>query len=407
MKIKKSSKFAKILFCALAVSMLSSIGAVAAETYDSGEASHGMVGETIYQYRSALYASSSSKWRAATWIQAADGKNVPAGYMKAKAFLYDGAGNLCKSTVMQTNSTEANYFCIVAPGVIGTGDYYSRGEVSQYMGPAFSDSVQYTTLAAGTASKDDSAILKTLKATLSKDGSYPVNALGQTYGSGLLASVVGYKPDLIAAIGTGNVKGYVRTDELDPYTATPAEAVALEVSAKDSVLPLYDLNSKVVGTFVQDVGVSSNSREFAKLTVDAAGAKVAAGAYLTPGQTAMLPKTDAELIALAEKALTITPYSRNSKGQTYGSESMAGAVGYSPELIAVLATNELSGYVKKNEFSYAREHAQTDPSSRVIPVYDLNGKVVGEFKVEPGQSSNDPAFAGLSIEEAQKKLAAG
>ncbi|WP_312281083.1 hypothetical protein [Oscillibacter sp.] len=170
------------------------------------------------------------------------------------------------------------------------------------------------------------------------------------------------------------------------------------------MLPLYDLNGKVIGTFVQDVGVSSNSREFAKLTVDAAGAKVAAGAYLTPGQTAMLPKTDAELTALAEKAPTITPYSRNSKGQTYGSESMAGAVGYSPDLIAVLATNELSGYVKKNEFYDARKHAQTDPSSRVIPVYDLNGKVVGEFKVEPGQGSNDPAFSGLSIEEAQKKL---
>lgn len=387
MKTKMSSTLVKILSCALVVAMFSSIGVAAAETYDSDEASHGMVGGTIYQYRSSLYAGTGSKWRAATWMQTADGKSVPAGYMKAKAFLYDGAGNLCRSTVMQTNSADANYLCVVTPGVVGAGEYYSQGEVSQYeVGPTFSDSAEYTTLTAGMASKGDIAVSQILEATLDKDGGYPVNALGQTYGSGLLSSVVGDKPDLIAAIGTNNVKGYIRTDELDPYTATPAETVALAASVKDSVLPLFDVSGKVIGTFVQDVGISSNNKEFAKLTFDAAWKKVAAGAYLTPEQTATLPKTETELAALVKAALTITPYSRNSKGQTYGSESMAGAVGYSPDLIAVLATNNQSGYVKKAEFKYACEPTQQDPTSAVIPVYNLGGTVIGEFKIESGGS---------------------
>jgi len=108
------------------------------------------------------------------------------------------------------------------------------------------------------------------------------------------------------------------------------------------------------------------------------------------------------LTALAEKAPTITPYSRNSKGQTYGSESMAGAVGYSPDLIAVTSTDNVMGYVKKEDLNLPMSSGNR--GNRNIPVYDLNGKVVGEFKVELGQGSNDPAFAGLSIEEARKKL---
>ncbi len=398
--MKKADVFARVLSCALAAAALCSVAASAAETYDSQLSSLGS-GEQMYDYFSSLYSSAGSKWRAATWVQAQNGKTVPAGYLKAKAFLYDAAGSLCKSTVMKTNTTAANYLAVAAPGLTGAGEYYSRGEVGLYLNS------EYTTVTASTPADGETDVMKTLKTTLDQDGSYPVNTLGQTYGSLLLSHVVGYKPDLIAAIGTNKVKGYVRTDELDPYTATPDEAVALAASAKDSVLPLYDLNGKVIGTFVQDVGVSSNSKEFAKETFDTARAQVAAGSYTTPAQTAKLPETEQELTALAQSALTITPYSRNSKGQTYGSDSMAGAVGYSPELIAVMATNGTSGYAKKTEFYFASQHAQQDPASRVISVYDLDGKVVGEFKLEVGQSSNDPAFAGLSIDEARKKLAAG
>lgn len=400
MNMKASKMLVKILSCALSIAALCSVSAFAAETYDSQCASHGS-GEQMYDYYSSLYSSAGPKWRAATWVQAQNGKTVPAGYLKAQAFLYDATGSLCKSTVMQTNTTAANYLVVVAPGLNSAGEYYSRGEVSLYLNS------EYTTVTAPTLADGETDVMKTIKATLDQDGSYPVNALGETYGSMLLSHVVGYKPDLIAAIGTNNVKGYVRTDELAPYTTTPDESVALAASVKDSVLPLYDLNGKVIGTFVQDAGVSSNSKAFKGSTFDAARTKVAAGSYITPAQTAKLPKTDQELAALAQSALAITPYSRNSKGLTYGSDSMARTVGYSPELIAVMATNGTSGYAKKNEFYFTSQHAQQDPASAVISVYDLDGKVVGEFKFEVGQSSNDPAFAGLSLEEVREKLAAG
>ncbi len=312
--MKKSNVFARVLSCTLAIAALCSVSAFAAETYDSQLCSHGS-GEQMYDYYSSLYSSAGPKWRAATWVQAQNEKTVPAGYLKAKAFLYDAAGNLCKSTVMQTNTTAANYLVVVAPGLTGTGEYYSRGEVSLYLNS------EYRAVTASTPADGETNVMKTLKTSLNKDGGYPVDALGQTYGSLLLSHVVGYKPDLVAAIGTNKVKGYVRMDELDPYTATPEETAALAASAKDSVLPLYDLSGKVIGTFVQDVGVSSNNKEFAKATFDAARKKVAEGSYTTPAQTAKLPKTDQESTALAQSALTITPYSRNSKGQTYGSDS--------------------------------------------------------------------------------------
>lgn len=77
-------------------------------------------------------------------------------------------------------------------------------------------------------------------------------------------------------------------------------------------------------------------------------------------------------------------YPVNSLGQTYGSGSAAGAIGYSPDLLAVMATNGEFGYAKKDEFYFAGEHSQKDPASSAIPVYNLSGKVIGEFKFELG-----------------------
>ncbi|MEG1578656.1 MAG: hypothetical protein RR336_07820 [Oscillospiraceae bacterium] len=404
MKLQKSKKAVKILSCVLALAMFCSIGAVAVETYDSGNASHGMVGANIYQFRSTLYADSGSKWRAATWVQAEGGKSVPAGYMKAKAMLYDAAGYLCRSTTLQTNAVEANYFFVATPAVKGTGEYISQGIISEYSAGV------YTTVSVAEAVRGKTDVIKALETNLGTDGGYPVNAHGQTYGSALLRNAAGNTPDLIAAIGTNNVKGYVRMDELDPFTATPKEAVALAASAKSVVLPLYDLSGKVIGTFVQDVGVSSNSKEFKRLTFNAARTKAAAGSYPVLAQTVTLPKTAAELTVLAEKALTITPYARNSMGQTYGSDSLCGEVGYSPDLIRVTSTDtNLDGYVKRLDMNggSARFSAKDAAGNRVVPVYDLNGKVIGEFKFETGGSSNDPKYDGMRVEEARKAAANG
>lgn len=47
-----------------------------------------------------------------------------------------------------------------------------------------------------------------LQTALEGYGSYPTSALGETYGSELLAGVVGFTPDLIGSVGTDGVEGY-------------------------------------------------------------------------------------------------------------------------------------------------------------------------------------------------------
>ena len=367
--------------CALVAALLCSVGALAVGHTDSEPNSFGRVGAEMYDFHATLYTDANAKWRAATWVQSQNGQVVPAGYMKAKTYLYDGEGNLYKSTVAQANTAPASYFLAMTPGVTGKGPYYAVGQVTVYMGSG--ESARYNTLSTQMAAAGETDVLAKLAKAFDKDGYFPLTAQGLTYGSGLRTDNTGTRPDLIAAVGTNDVKGYVRLDELDPYTATPKEAAALAAAVKDSVLPLYDLNGKVIGTFVQDVGVTSNSKSFAGCSYEAARERAAKGPYMTPARTAVLPKTDAELTALAEQALTITPYSRNSKGQTYGSDIGMDGVGYAPKLIAVCSTNnDKDGYVVREDLNRQPENVK----SRTIPVYDLDGKVIGEFKIESGSS---------------------
>lgn len=46
------------------------------------------------------------------------------------------------------------------------------------------------------------------------NGNFPKNVRGETYGTALMAEVVGEMPDLQAAIGTDGQEGYVRTSDL-------------------------------------------------------------------------------------------------------------------------------------------------------------------------------------------------
>lgn len=52
------------------------------------------------------------------------------------------------------------------------------------------------------------------------DGDYPRNSLGETYGSTLSESIVGYEPDLISAVSDDGTKGYIELPRLlGPYNS--------------------------------------------------------------------------------------------------------------------------------------------------------------------------------------------
>ena len=70
----------------------------------------------------------------------------------------------------------------------------------------------------------DSSVLSVEQTSLI-NGNFPKNVRGETYGTALMAEVVGEMPDLQAAIGTNDQEGYVRTSDLShPKFETPQQA---------------------------------------------------------------------------------------------------------------------------------------------------------------------------------------
>jgi hypothetical protein len=83
-----------------------------------------------------------------------------------------------------------------------------------------------------------------------RDG-FPVNARGETYGSGVDAISPEQEPDLILATGVDGTQGYVRADELSPPIPDPAT-----FAGEDREIPLYAADGvTVIGTFIMHAGV--------------------------------------------------------------------------------------------------------------------------------------------------------
>ncbi|UNK21131.1 hypothetical protein MNQ98_14425 [Paenibacillus sp. N3/727] len=55
---------------------------------------------------------------------------------------------------------------------------------------------------------------------------YEKNENGETFGSELSAETIGHEPDFIAAIGTNDVEGYVRSSNFDTGVTSPVYALS-------------------------------------------------------------------------------------------------------------------------------------------------------------------------------------
>ncbi|WKL02437.1 hypothetical protein Q0F98_40840 [Paenibacillus amylolyticus] len=80
---------------------------------------------------------------------------------------------------------------------------------------------------------------------------YSINSNNETYGSGLSAQTIGHDPDLIEAIGTNGLKGYVKSKELEPEVNTIEEALAQnQVNGSVRTISLYDVEGiNIIGQF--------------------------------------------------------------------------------------------------------------------------------------------------------------
>lgn len=83
---------------------------------------------------------------------------------------------------------------------------------------------------------------------------------------------------------------------------------------------------------------------------------------------------------LADFWLVDGDYPKNEKGETYGPDILSEIVDNLPDLIPALATNGLEGYIRYDDmYGFLREENGVQPE--IIPVYDLKGNQIGEFKI--------------------------
>lgn len=155
----------------------------------------------------------------------------PSGAARITAKLCDSTGKVLQSRNAE-NSTGA-YFFASTWGYGGADAYAAKGVISIYGETKEIPGVDKY----GNPFNRSSV----LQASLGRSNGYSVNSRGETYGSTLLAEVVGYEPDLISAVGVDGVEGYIRYEDVCPNTFRMGE------------IPLYDQEGTVIGTFLNGI----------------------------------------------------------------------------------------------------------------------------------------------------------
>lgn len=101
-------------------------------------------------------------------------------------------------------------------------------------------------------------------------------------------------------------------------------------------------------------------------------------------------------------------YPQNSKGESYGSETLAGYVGYRPDLsyrAEYPHERRPAGYVRESEYHVPEHTAAECQKEYAIPLYNPEGEVIGQYLLDCGGRHIDTT--GMSIEDVKAAIAAG
>lgn len=292
------------------------------------------------------------------------------------------------------------------------------------------------------------------------NGEYPKNKNGESYGLDILADYVGYEPDLFGVKNpeTG-LSGYVRrADEPGYDVRTPEDAAAYmewrEANPGPYQLPMYDAKGDQIGYW--EMGGSDDSVDTTGMTIEEAKKAVeeAGKEPLYPdavrGDTGLILARGGTLLPDDEPSSYVTingitykdyrdkngvdrheaylgnkdylrdshlrfvtslvngEYPKNSKGESYGISGLENYVGYAPDLIAAQGAKGESGYICEADEETLPHDLPVDecPHEFLIPLYDSEHNVIGEFPVSCGGHLN-PAATGMTIDEAKAAVAAG
>lgn len=104
-------------------------------------------------------------------------------------------------------------------------------------------------------------------------------------------------------------------------------------------------------------------------------------------------------------ALVDGVFPTNSLGESYGSTVLAAYVGYEPDLVSARGTNGERGYIcyEDEQFIPHNLPAAECPHEFMIPLYDSEHNVIGEFSMSCGGHFS----GGMTIEETKAAVAAG
>ncbi len=288
-----------------------------------------------------LYYGTSSK--ASVWLVEERGRDSLAA---VKSYLYEDG--VAVETSGWKEGTSYIHFVNTGTRAV-SGNLSAEGEYKAYHSGAGSDytagiapSATYTT--ARSAEKGKPPVFQ-----------YPVNSKGETYGSYLDRHTVGKAPDLISALGEGDIFGYVRREDFAPQLDSIGEVQRWQAKVNENnMIPLYDLDGAVIGQFAL-----GTSQEETDPVILARVEGLAGGRPIKVNQR-------------AEPAFVADAYPTNAKGETYGSYLDRHEFGYAPDLMSVLGDSGKQGYIYTQQFRNAER-------GDCLDVYDLDGKVIDTY----------------------------
>ena len=277
---------------------------------------------------------------------------------------------------------------------------------------------------------------------------YPRNQSGQTYGVWTEADGYGDVPDLIYFCWDEATAGYLLRSDLYPYSyplETQEQQAAYvtwytekfghlqgrtNVGSYGWSTPLLDQEGNDLPNFYQGINVDLDEctlsetelwdrlesgtpprpylpfSSIAPETIPAGQRTVGA---LSPEEAANPPQDVARQLVNGD-------YPRNSKGETYGCWPWSEYTGYTPDLIAVIATDTRAhGYVESSQLngyygypypvntwedsmSYM-EWLKTQPAERQVPVYDAEHETVLGYYTQTNTGSYEYVHTPEEIEE--------
>lgn len=408
--MKKTHMLRRLISVLLITIMAYSMTAFAvAVPYESGHAEYEADGKKFNVY-SILYEDSTNRYRASAWAETKDSSYVPARYIGVDAWLCTPKNQVIDSSGYKYN-TSANYFqYAITPSNYEYKMVYASGEVDLYTGTEHI----YKPVPASPYVGGNYKSIDFIKAGLTAKGTFPVNECGETYGNVKAADIVGARPDLIAAVGNGGIEGYLRMSDMRPNITCDADIEAYyEKLRTDPDIPLYDVHGNVIGSFTisgsEDIAsegatveqvksaIAADMDSPTKETIEEVKARLdkqSAAAKNSSTSTVVQSGGFLKDLNMEEGLINQTfPVAKN--GMTYGTMAQSWITGEYPDLVSVVATNDKSGWVKLEEFEPIRylvkKGASTEElnayidsvlymnETRLIPVYDLDMNVIGEF----------------------------